>query len=138
MSVNLTVKLVLDEDGAIDEAASQIAFTSALSAYKAERELEASTIETAVHAIFDQYRGVSVNMPYLVNSVLRSLNVQPANFKAMESKVLAFVRSNSDRLANKSKGIEAEAPRTRTFGIKKGSGGGVVRWSDIPEEEDEK
>lgn len=131
MALILSIPLVLVDD-VIDEEASLTAFETALSAFKQERELEASTIASSVEAVFDLNPGASVNMPYLVNTVLRSLNVQPANYQAMEKKVHAFISSNSDRLANKAKGIEAEPERTRPYGIKKGAGGGVVRWSDVP------
>jgi hypothetical protein len=127
----LTTKLVM-KDGVIDEEGSALAFASALSAYKAERELEEGTIAAAVHAQFSQYPGASQNMPALINGTLTRLNVTPSNYAPMHDKVQAFIRENSDRLADKKKGVTAEPERTRLFGVKKGVGGGVCRWSDIP------
>lgn len=138
MSLSLTTALVLSASGEIDEQASTRAFQDALANYKAERELESDTISEQVHAIFDQYPGASIQMPALINMTLRSLNVQPANYSTMFEKVGAFVRANSDRPATVDKKtkavlVPAEPARTRSFGIKKGVGGGVCRWSDVPE-----
>lgn len=140
MALSLTTALIVSADGSIDEQASTSAFTAALAAFKAERETEDSTIAEAVGAQFDAYPGASQNMPALVHGVLRALNVNPANHKTMEAKVLAYIRQNSDRpavLDKKTKAVlvPAEPPRTRLFGIKKGVGGGVCRWSDVPEKD---
>lgn len=140
MALSLTTVLVLAASGEIDEQASTQAFTDALSVFKAERETEDATIADAVHAQFDAYPGAYQNMPALVHGVLRALNTNPANHKTMEAKVLAYVRQNADQpavLDKKTKAVitPAEAPRTRLFGIRKGVGGGVCRWSDQPEKE---
>ncbi len=131
----LSVKLV-EVDGRIDTDASVSVFADALAAYQVEHELETETISDAIHAQFDAYPGASQNMPALVHGALSRLNVQPANYAAMEEKVLAFVRENSDRAAKTDKKTgtvtPGETPRTRLFGIRKGQGGGVVRWSDVP------
>ena len=129
----LSIKLVTDSDGLIDEAASTLAFQAAVADYKVQRELEESTIADAVAAQFDAYPGASQNMDALTSGVLHRLNVQPANHNTMKEKVQAYVRANADRTADKKKGIEAEPPRTRLFSISKGVGGGVRRWSDVPE-----
>lgn len=140
MARTLSISLILAASGEIDEQASTRAFQERLSAYKAECETEEDTIADAVHAQFDLYPGASQNMPALVHGTLGRLNVQPANFKTMEEKVLAYVRENSDRAEKLDKKTKAviqakEEPRTRLFGIKKGVGGGVCRWSDVPESE---
>jgi hypothetical protein len=137
MSTSLTFKLVLSAAGVIDTEASLLAAENAIVAYKADRETEESQIADAVHAQFDEYRGARQNMPALVNGALRYLNVQPANYKSLAEKVTAYIQANSDRQANKKEGIVAEPARTRIFGTKKGLGGGVCRWSDVPVEADE-
>lgn len=128
----LSIKLVTGTDGLIDEAASTLAFQAAVADYKAQRELEESTIADAVAAQFSAYPGAAQNMDALTSGDLQRLNVQPSNFNTMKEKVQAYVRENSDRVADKKKGIEAEPPRTRLFSIAKGVGGGVRRWSDVP------
>jgi hypothetical protein len=138
MNVPFTSKLVLGADDSIDEAATVAAFEGQLAAYVQELAIEGETIAAAVHAVFDLNRGATVNMPYIVGTALRTLNPRPENFNSLSDKIHAYVSSNSDRLANAKKGIEAEPPRTRLFGIKKGQGGGVVRWADAPEKTESK
>lgn len=134
MSVLLSVAVIASASGAIDQEATKRAFADKLTNYVAEQETEDTEIAEQVSACFDEHPGARQNMPALVHGTLRRLNVQPANFKTMEAKVQAYIRKNSDRPADKKAGIEAEAERTRLFGTKKGQGGGVCRWSDVPVE----
>lgn len=139
--ITLLVTLATLPNGQLDDDGSLDAFQSAYDNFKAERDTEESTIAAAVGACFDAHKGASQNMPALVHGALRILNVTPSNHKVMEEKVLAYIRQNSDRPAvidKKTKAVltPAEAPRTRLFGIKKGVGGGVCRWADVPEKTD--
>ena len=131
----LTITLVQGSSG-VDQARSEAAFRTALAAYIVERETEEETIAEAVHAVFDQYKSASINMPALAGFALQRLNVQPENFKALELRIMEYVRSNADQSAKTDKDgnvlTPAESPRTRTFAIGKGKGGGVKRWSDHP------
>jgi hypothetical protein len=131
----LTVTLVSGTDD--DLAANEQAFRTSYLAFVAEREIEDTNIGDAVHAVFDQYRSASINMPALAGFALTRLNVQPENFKALETRVMEYVRENADRheKTDKETGLitqAAETPRTRSFVIAKGKGGGVKRWSDHP------
>jgi len=134
MATVLTVTLVSGTDD--DLAANVTAFRSAYLAFVAEREIEDAAIGDAVHAVFDQYRSASINMPALAGFALQRLNVQPENFKALEARIMDYVRENADRHEKSDKaGVviqAAEPPRTRTFVIAKGKGGGVRRWADQP------
>ena len=135
--MNLNVKLVV-ADGVIDEEASLEAFASALAHFKAERETEETHIAQAVAAQFDTYPGAAQNMPALVNGALTFLNVTPSTYSVLQEKVAEYIRANADHPAVKSKDgktilTPAEAKRTRAFSIAKGVGGGVRRWSDVPE-----
>jgi hypothetical protein len=137
MALSITIALATLASGALDDSTNAQRFTSAYEQYKAELETEEATIADAVSAQFSEFPGASQNMPALVHGVLNRLNVTPANHGTMEEKVLSYVRENSDRPAKidrKTKEVlqAAEAPRTRLFGIKKGVGGGVCRWSDCP------
>lgn len=138
MALTLTITLATLASGALDDTKNAQSFSDAYEAFKAQRDTEDAQIADAVNAQFSAYPGASQNMPALVHGALQRLNVIPANHKVMEEKVLAYVRQNSDRPAvtdKKTKAVitPAEAPRTRLFGIKKGVGGGVCRWSDVPE-----
>lgn len=131
----LTITLVEDTDG-VDQSATTAAFRTALASYVAEREIQDGNIGEAVHAVFDQYPTANINMPALAGFVLQRLNAQPENFNALEERVMEYVRKNADLPTLKDKAGNVtqvgEAPRTRTFAIGKGKGGGVKRWSDHP------
>jgi hypothetical protein len=136
--LTISIALATLASGALDDAKNEQTFQDAYASFKAELETQESTIADAVSAQFDEYPGQAQNMPALVHGVLNRLNVTPANHKAMGDKVLAYIRKNSDQAAALDKVTKkvitpAEAPRTRLFGIRKGVGGGVSRWSDVSE-----
>jgi len=137
MTQTLATELVFAVDGSLDEAGSIRRFENALAEFQASRLLESDTILTAVHAVFDQYRGEAIPMPALTSAVLQALHVLPSNYKTMEEKVTNCIRENADQSEKKDRKTgevtrQAELPRTRTFGIRKGVGGGVCRWTDVP------
>lgn len=121
MATKLTVDLVRCEDGSVDVAGSEAAFSGALVKYIAERETEDTEIALAVEGVFDRLNGARGNMPYVVNQALQTLNVQPENHKVLTEKVADFIRANAQ-------GDEA------VYHIGKGKAGGVVRLSDETDE----
>lgn len=136
MSTNLSFALVLATDGTIDTDASLSSAKKTLLTYVAERETESEQIGEAVHAVFDQYKGASINMPALQSMALTHLNVQPESFKVLGERVAQYVRDNADLPEVKDKAGNvtqaAEPARTRAFKISKGKNGGVRRWADHP------
>jgi len=121
MASTLTVTLVRCEDGSVDVAGSEAAFSGALVKYIAERETEGTEIALAVESVFDKLNGARGNMPYVVNQALQALNVQPENHKVLSEKVAEFIRANAQ-------GDEA------VYHIGKGKAGGVIRLSDESDE----
>lgn len=89
----------------------------------AERETEEATIKDAITAVFDEYPGAALTMPTIEGMATRQLNANPSNYKALAKLSLDFVRAHSGTR-------ESGA----LFGISKGVGGGVRRWSDVPVE----
>lgn len=124
MNKSISFSLVFSA-GTIDRAASLAAAEAALDSYVAEYDTQNEVIAEAVSAVFDTYKGANVTMPTIAGIALRSLNAQPSNYKTLEKLVLSYIRDNTDQ--------DGEAPRTRMFRVKKGVGGGVARWSDVPE-----
>jgi len=106
----------MDIDGTCEQ------FRSDLLNYQVERETEAATIGAAVNDVFDTHSGARINMPALQSLALQRLNVQPENFKALQTRVAEYVRENAS----------PERSDGRLFKIGKGKGGGVSRWSDQP------
>lgn len=128
MQINLHSYVVRGSDGSVDAEATIGKFGTDLARYIAERETEQETIANAVHAVFDHYKGASLNMPALVSMTLTKLNAQPESFKALSDRVLSFVRENAQ---GETKDGVSERPNS-LFVIGKGKGGGVKRRSDIP------
>jgi len=118
---------VVKTDGEINVEETVQKFRAELLVYKTERELESETVGQAVHAVFDDWRGVNINMPALQTAALKYLNFQPENHKALSQKVTEYVRANAGKR-------ETGA----LFFIGKGKGGGVKRWSDHQNEESSK
>lgn len=117
-TINLASFVVRDSDGSIDTLATVAKFEGVLAQFQVERETELATIGAAVHAVFDQYKGATLNMPALVSLSLQKLNVQAETYKALHERVVAFVHDN--------------AGENGLFRISKGKGGGVVRVCDVP------
>lgn len=129
MATLLTLALVLGSDGKVDKAATLASCDSAIDKYVAQRETEQATIAECVGAIFDQYKGATLNMPFVQNEACRRLNASPANFKVLQDLAADYVRENSQG-AKKEDGT-VERPDS-LFLITKGKGGGVTRRADAP------
>lgn len=107
-------------DGSADVAASAVAYADALSAWKAENEVPAETIEAAVEAVFDQFPGTKIPMPALLSAVVVSLAESPVQHGALNKRVHAYITGQADR-----------DPATKLcrgrLDIGRGKGGGVAR-----------
>lgn len=116
------------EDGELDIEGTVDRFRSDLLNYQVERETEAATIGAAVNGVFDEHPGARINMPALQSLALQKLNVQPENFKALQTRVAEYVRENAS----------GERSDGRLFKIGKGVRGGVLRWAEEPLSDAEK
>lgn len=115
----LTVNLVVDTTGNIDQAASTAAWNKALSQRVADLETETSTIADAISAVFTKYQGQYVTMPILTNMALANMQAPLANYVILGERVRQYVRDNSQG-------------DTSLFVITKGQGGGVAVRADRP------
>jgi hypothetical protein len=122
----ITVTIVSGTDN--DLAANEQAFRDAYLLHVAQKEIEDTNISDAVHSVFDQYLGASINMPAVVSFALRKLNAQPENHSYLEKRTLEFIRCNSQ--GKKLDDGSFENPNS-DFVIGKGSKGGVKRRKDI-------
>lgn len=112
--------VVVGSDGAIDCDATVDKFTEALYAYVESSEAQVAQIAGAVTAVFDQYKGVRLNMPALVNFALAKLETTPANHGELSEECASFIRANAVTEKNP-EGI---------YRISKGHSGGVTRVCD--------
>lgn len=115
MAIKMSEYVVRDTTGTVDIDATIEKFGTELQSYLDTAERESVDIGNAVHAVFDQHKGVNINMPALVSLSLQWLDVSPANYSDMSEKVADYVRSHKD-----------------AFLVSKGKGGGVRRIADIP------
>lgn len=107
--------IIRAENGSVDVEASLDHFETCLRDHIATAEQEGADIGVAVNAVFDQHRGVCINMPALTSMTLSLLGVTPSTYVEMGEKVGDFVRSHKD-----------------VFSITKGKGGGCRRVCDTP------
>jgi hypothetical protein len=132
MATLITLALVLGSDGKVDKSATLASCDSAIDKYVAQRETEQATIAECVGAIFDQYKGATLNMPFVQNEACRRLNASPANFKVLQDLAADYVRENSQG-AKVGEGDSATVEHPESlFLITKGKGGGVSRRADLP------
>lgn len=123
----LNIALARNANGSVDLDGTLEACRGAVLKFVAERETELATVSAAVEATFDSLNGAKANMPYVIGQTLRTLNVQPENYKALEKRVAEYIRENAGDRASGA-----------LFNIGKGKGGGVLRHSDQPEPEAKK
>lgn len=112
MNINIAQYTVRNADGGIDHEATLSKFAGDLLRFEAERELEASTIGAAIHALFDRHLSKRLATPFVVGEALKALNAQPENYKVMMEKVQDYIRTSPE------------------FHTGKGKGGGVARLRD--------
>lgn len=117
---------IFDSDGSIDVDTTVNQFRIDLEKFKAERGTESAEVAAAVAAVFDKYKGApySLTMDCLVSAVFQELGGSAPQFKVYSERISEYVRNNA-------------APHRedgKLFQIKKGKGGGVRRWAEVPEE----
>lgn len=136
-----TDDLVRYDNGSVNMDGTADVFSDRIANYIAEVELEGAQIASAVHMVFDRYRGSKMNVPFIIRQALTHLNETPENSKTLSDRVHVYIQENSDRSEKKDKDGNviqvAEPKRTRAFNIGKGKGSSVQRWSDVPVTDDE-
>jgi hypothetical protein len=122
----IEIKIVHGADGNVDVEATITEARAAVEHYKAQREIEETTILNALNTVFDRLKanGTRANMPYVIGQALQLLGVSemPTIYKTLEPKVRQFLQLNS------------RGPNS-LFVINKGKNGGVARRSDLPNQE---
>ena len=112
---------VRGKDGSVDVSASANAYAKALVTWCTENEVDSETIETAVETVFDRFLGQVLPMPALLDLAVQELDVEPAQHKAMTTRVHAYVTGQCSN-------------NTGRINVGKGKGGGVSRLA-LPGEE---
>lgn len=114
MSLNILDLVVRGADGAVDMDASCDKFRGALSAALASSESQTAEIATAVHAVFEEHKGLRMAVPTVVSLTLGKMSCSAETWAEKSKLVHGYVTSNA------------------AFNVKKGKGGGVARIADLP------
>ncbi len=112
--------LVRNSSGAIDPVATTAKFAAELEALKAREADRVSKVADAVHAVFDEYPGASINMDAVGSLTAQKLGVSLEDMADTAEAARDYVRSNVSE-----------------FKIARGKGGGAKRLSDVPAEASE-
>lgn len=126
MSTIISKFAVRNNDGSVDQPATVSKFQSELSAYVAESETEASTIESAVEAALSEKTSLRLDTDYLASQATVRLNTSNDNHKAMVRKVRAFITANSTDLDDSGSPVNPEA----RYHVSRGPGGGTCRLQE--------
>ncbi len=122
MKVSMNDVVVRSVDGSVDHEASILKFAEILSAWEVEVEAAQAEVRGAVEALFDRYKGVTMNKKFIVSQVCQSLNATPETWADTEEKIVQYLKDNSQ-------GDNNERPDSR-FVTKVGKGGGTFRRCD--------
>jgi len=113
--------------GTIDRDASIAAFTSALDLFTVESELEGEVLANAVHTVFDASPGKRMTAPTVIALAMTHLEFTLETYTAMADKVKGYLQANSGPRFMPN----GFTPLAR-FSVRKGPGGGICRWNDLP------
>jgi hypothetical protein len=82
---------VRDVNGSVDVDASVSAYRTALASWVQSNELDLTSIERAVEAVFDEY-SESMPMQFVVGQSAQRLGVEPSQFKTVTARITSYVR----------------------------------------------
>ena len=117
MSLDLSNSVVY-VNGLVDMENTLKSVATAIDAYNVSMVNDLETIGVAVHAVFDTYKGVSINKPALVSLTMARLGgTDPNTFALLSERINAYIDSQVD---------------ANVLSMKKGKGGGFSRVSDQP------
>jgi uncharacterized cupredoxin-like copper-binding protein len=132
--MNLEIKLVTDSEDRIDVDATLALAQEQLVNYKTNIETEDFTVKEAVDYVFDNNRGVRMNMEFIVGQALNHLNVQSGNYQTLKTKIHDHISGNGQgktlTKATKDSPAVVENPNS-LYIIGRGRGAGTVRRADL-------
>ncbi len=121
--------VTVKETGSVDVAATQSKFAAVLSHYNASQEANDVLIRESLHSLFDQYKGTHINAAGIASMVITKMAAaqselgQPSLYPSLAKRVSEVLHQDL--------GTKAEG---KTWGMKKGLGGGFCRNADQPDE----
>lgn len=127
-------------DGKVDLEASTEKYRQVCRQYVAGQTAEQDLIASCMTELFDLRRGVSLNLDYIKSQTVQLMGAKhpdlkdPTLFAMLSKRVEDYLHENCDQPAVEAKGNKParEAITDRTYGVKRGTGGGFFRKSDVP------
>lgn len=125
-------------DGKVNLDASVERFREFALKHLAGQEAEDSLIEACMSNLFDTYKGASLNLEFVKSQTVQAMAKQvpalanPSLFTQLAGRVEDVLHANTNQPAVEAKGDKpaVEAITGRTYGMKKGKGGGFFRNAD--------
>lgn len=125
-TIVLTAFVARTPEGNIDHQATNQKFSALLQAYEAERETEDELVVNAINAVFDEHVGARLNKPYVLNTALLvKMSCAAAELPILQKRAADYLKANTGERGS------------AIFGVSKGPGGGMIRYSDVPEDKKE-
>ena len=105
----------LGADGSVDVAASANEYARVLTAWKAENEIPAEEIATAVNTVLARHAGKNVPMPALLSLASQELGAELDNFSVITDRIHNYVTGQTKAgllfvTKGKGGGVSATAP----------------------------
>jgi len=123
MNVNLSSFVQRHSDGTLDLQGTLEALSPKVVELVEQEDMATLDISKAVHAVFDTFKGSRLNTAAVTSFAMQHLTVTPETAGDVTSKIQDYIKQNS--------GERGES----LFSTKRGRGGGVARWEDVPETE---
>jgi translation initiation factor 2B subunit (eIF-2B alpha/beta/delta family) len=119
-SIDFSSFVVLS-NGSVDVQATVESFRTQLETYVSSQTNTVETVHNALNQLFDAHPK-TLSLPFVVQTVLGSLEVTPENCKALTKQVQDIIKASSSKVRDGS-----------LLRVEVGRGGGVSRWSDVQE-----
>ncbi len=133
-------------DGKVDLEASTEKYRQVCRQYVASQTAEQDLVASCMTELFDQRRGTSLNLDYIKSQTVQLMAKKhpelgdPTLFAMLSKRVEDYLHENCDQpeveakpAEGKKKAVEYRAAITdRTYAVRRGTGGGFHRKSDVP------
>lgn len=125
MNLNLASLVVRASDGTLDLQATLDAIAPEVVSLVEKMDNEYAEVASAVHAVFDQWKGTRLNTDAVISFSMQHLAAPtPDAVNKLTGKIKDYLKDNA--------GARGES----LFWTRRGKGGGIKRWSDTAEGEE--
>lgn len=122
MQINIANFIVRNSDGSLDLQGTLDALAPEVIAAVEKTDNQFADIANAVHAVFDQFKGIRLSTDSLVSFAMRNMEVSIETVSDTAGRIKDYVKANTGE-----RGVSL-------FSTKRGKGGGIQRWSDVTDD----